>query len=431
MSQHPLPYRLRSLFDKTSVNSILLGLSGGADSVALLRILLECGANVRAIHCNFHLRGDESMRDEAFCTRLCQKLGVSLEIRGFDVQEYRESEGVSVEKACRDLRYAFFRKRLKEGGYDRIAVAHNRDDQAETVLMNLFRGAGVRGLSAMQPDTGEIIRPLLDVSRAEITAYLEAIGQDYITDSTNLESDYRRNFIRNELLPLVETRWPAAKRKIAETAEIMRGQLEANEFFTRNLRQEDTDMLPSGHMADYPSKKWAVREFVTGAGGSEEIAEEITRSLSSSQQVTGKWWRINARTRITAERDGLHIIRATDGDPQTEVQTESHPMDGTLMERIRKAPLTELWLPLLPEEVEFRIWQKGDRIEPLGMKGSRLVSDIIRDAKLTTAEKEHVTVAVERATGQLLWVNGLKRSRQRLLSTNDATAYRYILKESD
>lgn len=406
-----------------NIDSVVLGLSGGADSVALLRLLHASGVGVRCIHCNFHLRGSESMRDQAFCQMLCASLGIPLEVVDFDVEKEMAERRVSAETACRDLRYAYFRKRLRETGARRIAVAHNRDDQAETVLMNLFRGAGPRGLAGMRFDDGEIIRPLLGTSRTEILDYLKELGQDFVTDSTNLESDYRRNFIRNRLFPLIEERWPAAKRKIAEAANIMRAETEAADFFTARIA-DDPDFLSREKIEEAPSAAWIVTHFLLRAGGNREIASEVAEGVSSGSRSVGKWWRLDDGRKVNLERDGLHVT-AESALPARTPESESFAMDAEVMERVKRAPLTELWLPLPPERVEFRRWRKGDRISPLGMQGSRLVSDILREGKLTTAEKETRLVCVDKESGRLLWVEGLKRSRHALVNPTDTTVYRY------
>ena len=144
----------------------LVALSGGADSVGLLLLLKNAGFNVHAAHCNFHLRGDESDRDEAFCVELCQRLGVELHRAHFDTREYAELHKVSIEMAARELRYKWFEQLRQDIGAVGICVAHHRDDSVETVLLNLVRGTGLRGLTVIQPRNGNILRPLLCVSRA-------------------------------------------------------------------------------------------------------------------------------------------------------------------------------------------------------------------------------------------------------------------------
>ena len=154
----------------------LVALSGGADSVALLRILQQLDYRIEAAHCNFHLRGAESDRDEAFVVSLCKKWGVPIHIIHFDTREYANIHQVSIEMAARDLRYGYFRQLSQDIGATTVCVAHHRDDAVETVLMNLLRGSGIHGLTGIRPKNGLIVRPLLGVCREEIEQYLHSIG---------------------------------------------------------------------------------------------------------------------------------------------------------------------------------------------------------------------------------------------------------------
>ena len=151
---------------------VLVALSGGADSVALLHVLLQLGYECVAAHCNFHLRGDESMRDERFTRTLCQQLGTRLEVRHFDVPARMATDGSSLEMACRDLRYEWFEDLRRNENCEAIAVAHHRDDNIETLLLNLLRGTGITGIAGIKPVNGHIVRPMLCVSRNEIESYL-------------------------------------------------------------------------------------------------------------------------------------------------------------------------------------------------------------------------------------------------------------------
>ena len=179
----------------------LVALSGGADSVCLLLVLKQLGYFVEAIHCNFHLRGEESDRDELFCKNLCAEKQIPLHLVHFDTREYAQLHKVSIEMAARQLRYHHFASLCHELGFDGVCVAHHQDDVAETVLMNLIRGTGIKGLSGIKPKIQQrlpvgpkagiptnltVIRPLLCVTRDEIEHFLKEIGQDYVTDSTNL-----------------------------------------------------------------------------------------------------------------------------------------------------------------------------------------------------------------------------------------------------
>ena len=181
----------------------IVGLSGGADSVALLLGLLEAGQAVEAAHCNFHLRGAESDGDEAFVRELCAQLGVVLHCVDFDTMDYARRNKVSIEMAARELRYDYFERLRLERGAATIAVAHHRDDNVETLLLHLVRGSGLRGLCGMRLRNGYVVRPMLNIPRLEVERYLAERNQPYRTDSTNVDTRYRRNKVRHELLPLL------------------------------------------------------------------------------------------------------------------------------------------------------------------------------------------------------------------------------------
>lgn len=204
---------------------VLVTLSGGADSVALLRCMLALGCDCVAAHCNFGLRGEESERDMRFAESLCRRLAVKLVTVRFDVEEYKRQHKVSTEMACRELRYEWFERMRIEQQCSAIAVAHHADDNVETLFLNLFRGTGIAGLAGIQPRNGCIIRPLLCVGREDVEAYLRALGQDYVTDSTNLDTDFARNKIRNVILPEIERHFPAAKKGIVHTLDNLAGDL--------------------------------------------------------------------------------------------------------------------------------------------------------------------------------------------------------------
>ena len=165
------------------------------------------------------LRGAESDRDQQFVTELCKELGVELIIRNYDTKAYAKKQGISIEMAARELRYADFEFIMREHRAKAICIAHHRDDSVETVLLNLIRGTGIKGLTGIKPRNGNIIRPLLCVSRQEIEDWLRETGRTYVTDSTNLETDYTRNKIRLKLLPMMRDINPDADNAINDTAQ--------------------------------------------------------------------------------------------------------------------------------------------------------------------------------------------------------------------
>ena len=208
----------------------LVALSGGADSVALALMMKEQGLNIHALHCNFHLRGEESNRDENFVRQFCTQHNIPIEVKHFDTLASAKEHKASIEMEARELRYAWFAERACQLDAEAICVAHHMDDQAETLLMNLIRGTGLQGLSAMSPDRTvnglRIIRPLLNINKEEILEYLHSKQQDYVTDSTNLERDAMRNRIRLDLMPMLRQLNPNVTECLARTADNVRMELD-------------------------------------------------------------------------------------------------------------------------------------------------------------------------------------------------------------
>lgn len=182
---------------------VIVTCSGGADSIFLLHILNKLGFECVVAHCNFHLRGEESDRDENFVREFCKKKGLTLLVEHFDTKQFAAENKLSIEMAARELRYNWFEKIRAEYNAGAIAVAHHSDDSIETILLNLLRGTGLKGICGIRPRNGFIVRPLLCVNRKEIEDYLTENGIGYITDSTNLENEYTRNKIRNIVMPIL------------------------------------------------------------------------------------------------------------------------------------------------------------------------------------------------------------------------------------
>ncbi len=362
----------------------IVALSGGADSVALLRLLLAAGADVVALHCNFHLRPIEADRDERFVADLCRGLGVELHIRHFCTLAYAREKGVSVEMAARELRYRWFEEARAELGCNNIAVAHHQDDQAETVLLNLLRGTGLRGLAGMRQRNGHIIRPLLHFSKQEILAYLRSIGQDHVEDSTNAQRDALRNKLRLDVMPLLRDINPRAVEHICNVAELVDSYLSTHEEGAYTLHSLDEWLRPYGFNS---AQIRAIHREQGGASGA--IYESPTHRLLRNR---GK---LTLSERTESSMPSLQY---------SVVETDA-PLDF-----LKAQPLTphhayldadKLIMPLTQ-----RRWERGDRFHPFGMKGSRLVSDFLTDKKLSRFQKEQQTVLL--SGGDIVWVTGLR-----------------------
>jgi len=232
--------------------TLVVGFSGGADSLALLHFLWKnqsvLGITPQAVHIHHGLRGEEADRDLDFCKNFCENRQISFVLYSFDVKREAKKRGIGTEETGRLLRYQSFRKEAeKKGG--KIAVAHHENDQGETVLLNLFRGTGLRGLCGMKPVEGDILRPLLFCTRQEIEDYCQRENLSFCTDATNLEQDYTRNRIRNQILPMVQNEINEnAISHIAQTAEILQGEEDfltttTKEWFEKIVKEKEPQRL--------------------------------------------------------------------------------------------------------------------------------------------------------------------------------------------
>ena len=190
-------------------DKLVVALSGGSDSVCLLLILKSLGYQLVAAHCNFHLRGEESMRDEEFVRSLCERMDIKLRQTDFDTYAYAREKAVSIELAARELRYNFFKQIIDEEGCTAVAVGHHKDDNAETFLLNCVRKTGIRGLGGIKPVSTnqqgcKVVRPLLCVGRQDILDYLQECGEQWVTDSSNEKDDVARNKVRLDVMPVLK-----------------------------------------------------------------------------------------------------------------------------------------------------------------------------------------------------------------------------------
>ena len=394
-------------------DKVLVALSGGADSVALLIALLKLGYRCEAIHCNFHLRGEESNRDEQFTHNLCNRLGVTLHITHFNTAEYATQNGISIEMAAREQRYNTFEQHRTAIGAQAIAVAHHRDDSAETLLLNLTRGTGIKGLRGIQPRNGHIIRPLLCVGRADILEYLKWRGEEYITDSTNLTTDYTRNKIRLELIPKLGEINPSILDSLAATAERL---AEAEKIYRRAI-EESTTRVMHGNTIDIKqlqaetSPQTLLHEILSPYGFNSSQTSDIAATLGSS----GRTFHSNSHT-VVEDRGTLIITAAhaptvpptqlpCQGTVSTalgELHIATTPFNGNIP---RERNIALLDCDKLCHPLTLRHTQQGDRFAPLGMRGTKLVSDYLTDRKKTIIEKQQQLVVVD-AKGTIAWVVG-------------------------
>ncbi|MDD2953321.1 MAG: tRNA lysidine(34) synthetase TilS [Parabacteroides sp.] len=395
---------------------VLVGLSGGADSVALLGVLVRLGYPCIALHCNFHLRGEESDRDEAFAREFAESLGVSFHKIDFDTTSYAGEKHVSIEMAARELRYAWFEEMRERLGGQAIAVAHHRDDSVETVLMNLVRGTGIRGMSGIRPRNGLVVRPLLCVSREDILAWLAEQGYAYITDSTNLSDAYTRNFIRLNILPLLEEINPSARNTIARSAEHLSAAEAIYIYVLEQARKEIA--LPDGRLSiaalmRFPASETILYELLKEYGFTRLVSDDVFGALTKEP---GKLF-YSSTHRLLKDRDCLWIAplekeeeRTYRLDPEKGIYHE--PLDLSFRKCVvtndfsieKNKRIAYLDYDKLDFPLTLRTWKEGDWFIPFGMKGRKKLSDYFSDHKFSRIEKERAWLLC--SGDAIVWIVG-------------------------
>ena len=372
----------------SSDSKILVALSGGADSVALLCILHAAGYRCEAAHCNFHLRGEESNRDEQFVRQLCQRYGIRLHTIDFDTTRYAAEKRISIEMAARELRYNWFEEIRNQCQADVVAVAHHQDDSVETILLNLIRGTGITGLLGIRPRNGVIVRPLLCINREEIMRYLQSIGQDYVTDSTNLEDEYTRNKIRLNILPLMQTINPSVKNSLIETSNYLNDVATIYNKYTEEAKKRvvTAEGIRICKLVKEPAPETLLFEILHPLGFNSAQIKDIANSLHGQpgKQFSSKEWR------VIKDRELLLLEKAqSENKEELPFQIIKEEKEYTPDFQIpREKEIACFDADKLNGEISYRKWQTGDTFIPFGMKGKKKVSDYLTDRKFSISQKE-------------------------------------------
>ena len=379
-------------------DGVLAALSGGADSVALLLELIGLHKNgwlshVEAAHLNHAIRKGDADADEAFCAELCARYGVPLHSERIDVPRLAKEAGVSLEFAARNARYAFLERVRADRDLDCIAIGHHRDDQAETLLLHLLRGSGTDGLSGMRLRSGRLIRPLLYTDKAAILAYLKECGQDYCTDETNFETDATRNRIRLTVMPTLETVNPAAKKAlsdaaahIAEDSDYLNA-LAADAENTCGKDRRKLSALPR------PVRLRVLRNLLPYTDFTAADLERLDELLNGQ---TGDVATLKYGVTAWIDATDLRIGKGENEPFSTPVPGTGNVKlpNGTLsVERVERAAIpcgsfdAYIDADRLQGEVIARNPMQGDRFTPLGMTGTKLLSDYLTDRKVPRFER--------------------------------------------
>ena len=405
-------------------DKILCAVSGGADSICLLNVILslkdEYDLSVYVANVNHLIRGEEANRDSDFVKKICKDKNIAYYYREYDVPALSKERKMGEEECGRMLRYEFFDEISQELGGVKIATAHNLNDNAETILFRLVRGSSAKGLSGIKYTRGNIIRPLLDVSREEIEEYLENNNLTWCEDSTNALSVYSRNKIRNRVMPCLDEISQGAQKRIVSVAKLLS---KDDEFLSRNAEEIVRKCLFESSLLINPLKdthisvKRRVIAIVLEKWGTKEITvDKINDFMDFLSKESGKSFDINADCFAEKSYDKIFLVKRNKGEYPTHIlDKECIGKNWKITATLSKTPLTKksnniavfdagkLFLPLT---VRYR--RDGDKIRQSGMNGSKKLSDIFTDEKIDKHLRDEIPI-IEK-NGEILFVCGLRKS---------------------
>jgi tRNA(Ile)-lysidine synthase len=414
-------------------DKIIVGLSGGSDSVVLLFILYHLGYECIAAHCNFHLRGEESLRDEQWAAQWAASLRVPFYKQDFDTYSIAQKRSISIEMAARDLRYEWFEQLRQELQAEAIAIAHHSDDNVETMLLNLIRGTGIAGLTGIKPKSGRIVRPLLCVSKEEILHYAKTEKLTFITDSSNLQDEFTRNKIRHQVLPLLQSLNPSLNTSLLRTMEHL---TEVAKIYQSHITEAKKNVFNASSqtidiqaLLAYPSPESILFEILKEYGFKKDVIQNIFQSIenqSGKEFFSQKYKLIKDRTCfflffLEQTKENL-VVYIAENERKT---TFPFPMNISVQQKkpeivndknIAYFDFNKLKFPLM-----LRKWQKGDRFIPFGMKGSQKLSDYFNNHKLNKQEKEDTWILC--SENKIIWIVGYRTDNRFRIDENSKKFY--------
>ncbi|MEO8960492.1 MAG: tRNA lysidine(34) synthetase TilS [Ginsengibacter sp.] len=469
----------QNLFHKNDY--LLVAVSGGADSVALCELCFQAGLHFEIAHCNFKLRGEESDRDEQFVRKLGEKYCTKVFVKNFDTQKYAEGNKISIQVAARELRYKWFDRLLKEEpdvsdplavvryqaldngaqlskissqeiipspvthtpGLRKLLTAHHANDNVETLLMNFFKGTGIKGLQGILSKQGPIIRPLLFAKKEEIVTFIKENNLQFVEDSSNSSDKYTRNYFRHQLIPSVQKVFPQAEENLINNIErfneIKILYLQSIELHKHNLLEQkgNETHIPVLKLLKSKPLRTVIYEIIKDYGFTAHQTDEVIHLLNSD---TGKFVS-SATHRIFKNRKWLIIAPVENSKFNTimiyqeDIETSNRVVDFELGElKFKKHPGLK-GTPLVSNEIAMldlknisfplmlRKWKQGDYFYPLGMPGKKKLSKFFIDQKMSLTEKEKIWVI--ESDKRILWVIG-KRVDDRFKITNKTESALYI-----
>ena len=405
-----------SLFSRN--DKILLGVSGGIDSVVMLDMLLKLKIDIGVAHCNFELRKSDSVKDESFVKKLALDHSLEFHCKSFNTKKYATAHNMSVQEAARVLRYTWFEE-VRSGGYDHIAVAHHSNDRIETYLLNMIRGTGIAGYHSLQVKNGFVVRPLLTFSKDQIIEYARSNKLKYRKDLSNDDLKYRRNKVRNEVLPLLAQINPSIEKSILENIDILQ---ETNKIYRGHIdmlqrqivvKHKNSWRISIAKLVKLDPLKTYLFEFLKEFQFNSSVVDEVANSLS---RQSGKKF-MSATHSLVKDRDFLIISERTASHQKKptiitqKLKSIKTPIRMSMRNiKINHFELTEsqqcasLDTDKLKYPLRIRKWKRGDFFYPLGMKQKKKLSDFFIDNKISVIEKENIFVV--ESGSNIAWIIG-------------------------
>lgn len=425
--------REQKLFDKN--DRVLVALSGGVDSVVLATLMLRSGYTFSVAHCNFHLRGEESNRDERFVRSWAEKNKIKLFVSEFDTYEYMQQKGISLEMAARELRYSMFNNLMTSQGFSLLATAHHADDSAETFFINLLRGTGIAGLHGILPKHDNIVRPLLFAIRKDIFDFAKANNIPFVEDSTNEETQFLRNKIRHRLFPLLKDLCPNFDTVIKKDIDRLR---ETEIVFRSVIERLRADIIEKESNIckiniDRLKKLHPIRillyELLSEYGFNETDSNNVLASLDkeSGKQFFSKTHRLLKDRNylfITPLNADQHQERYLLNESQNMVNEPIHLVletleDLTFVNISKERNIAMFDKELLRFPLVLRHWKQGDAFVPFGMRKSKKLSDFFTSEKYSLIEKQQQWLLC--SGDDIIWIVGRRTDNRYRISEKTKT----------
>lgn len=368
-------------------HKVFLALSGGVDSVVLLHLLLYLEIHVTALHVNYQLRGEDSNEDENFTRKLCASMGVELHVLKVDTNKQLQDSGGNLQEVARNIRYDFFHKFLSENPNSYIAIGHHQDDQIETFFLNQARKSGLRGMSCMLEKDKNIVRPLLKYSKNEILDFAKINHWQWREDLSNQSLKYRRNMLRNQFIPEMEKQIPSIKNAVLTLIDVFQQELKKTQVEIAPIVQEIEE---SGLLSDKLFHSLTENQLVELCFQLGLRSSEIKEFVNMIHVHKGKRFILADGSSIFREKDGFSFEKFY---PEIYFDVKKYEIES-LPSTFSKSKIY-LDADKINGELHFRTHQEGERIDPIGMKGSKLISDVLHDAKLLKIEANQWQVLVD------------------------------------